>query len=64
MLVEPRDVDALAGALAAVIDDDARRDELIRRGRAHVATFSWDACAASMIDLYREAVAERSTRTA
>lgn len=60
-LVPPGDVDALAEALAAVVDDDALAADLAARGRAHAATFSWDACAAGLVELYREASSGRGS---
>ena len=48
-LVPVGDPDALAGALAAVLDDDARRAELIAAGRTNVARFSWRATATALV---------------
>jgi glycosyltransferase involved in cell wall biosynthesis len=56
-LVAPRDAPALAAALAEVLDDHGRRDEMIERGRRRAAEFSWDRCAEGLVDLYRSAVA-------
>lgn len=53
LLVPVGDADALAGALAMVLDDEAARAELIVRGRRHAATYRWDACAEAMAALYR-----------
>ena len=53
VLVPVGDGDALAGALASVLDDDARRSELIAAGRANVARFSWRATASALVHLYR-----------
>ena len=58
-LVPPADVDALAAALARVLDDGAHRDELVARGRARAASFSWEQCAKAMVALYEEADAAR-----
>jgi len=58
-LVPPGDVDALAAALARVLDDAAHRAELIARGRARAASFSWEQCAKAMVALYEEADAAR-----
>ncbi len=52
-LVPVGDGDALAGALAAVLDDDAHRAELIAAGHANVARFSWRATATALVQLYR-----------
>ena len=40
LLVDPLDVDALAGALQRALHDDAARRELVDRGRVRLATFS------------------------
>ena len=57
LLVPPGDVDALAGALADVLDDPALGAGLVARGRARASSFTWDACAEGLARLYREAVA-------
>jgi glycosyltransferase involved in cell wall biosynthesis len=44
-LVDPDDVEAIAAALAGLLVDDARRAELIARGRERVKRFTWDAVA-------------------
>ena len=51
------DVDALAGALAALVEDDAERARLADLGRARAATFTWERCAAAMVDVYTAACA-------
>jgi glycosyltransferase involved in cell wall biosynthesis len=56
-LVPPGDVDALAAALARVLEDDEHRAGLVERGRARAASFSWEQCAKSMVALYEEAAA-------
>ena len=45
--------DALADALARVLDDDAHRARLVTAGRERAATYSWDATTARLVDLYR-----------
>lgn len=42
LLVDPLDVDALAGALERALDDEALRADLCARGVARAARFSWD----------------------
>ncbi len=56
-LVPVGDIDAMAVALAGVIDEGSRRTELIDRGRRRAAMFSWPACAEGLTQLYRDAVA-------
>jgi len=46
LVVEPTDVDELAGAIARLWTDEALRTEMIARGRARAAEFTWDKCAA------------------
>ena len=53
LVVAPRSVDELAAALVTVLTDDARREQLVRAGRARAAQYSWDATAAGLTDLYR-----------
>jgi glycosyltransferase involved in cell wall biosynthesis len=53
VLVAPDDVDALGTAIAALLSDDARRRELVTRGRARVEQFSWGATAAGLTAEYR-----------
>jgi len=43
---------ALAGVLARVGDDPALRAELVARGRRRAASFTWDAAAARLAELY------------
>ena len=52
-LVPAGDVDALAAALATALalDGDARR-AVVDAGRARAASFSWEACAAGLAELY------------
>lgn len=54
-LITPGDVDALAGALHRVLTDEARRADLVIRGRERVGRYSWDAYAAGLVALYRRA---------
>jgi glycosyltransferase involved in cell wall biosynthesis len=55
LLVPARDADALAGALDRVTADDDLRAALVARGRAVAASWSWDRCAAGMVELYARA---------
>ena len=52
-MVDPRDDDALAAALVRVLTDSARREELVARGRARAAGYSWRATIEHVVDLYR-----------
>jgi glycosyltransferase involved in cell wall biosynthesis len=59
-LVPVGDVAALAGALAEVLDSEARAQELSIAGRQRAAEFSWARCADGLAALYRDVVADRS----
>ena len=56
LLVDPLDVDALAGALQQALDNDAARRELIDRGGIRLATFSWERTAEGIAAIYRQAM--------
>ncbi len=56
-LVGTGDEDALAGALVRALDGGGDVEALIERGRARSATFTWEACAAGLAGLYRDAAA-------
>jgi glycosyltransferase involved in cell wall biosynthesis len=49
LLVDPTDVDALAGAMRRALTDEDLRRELIARGFQQAARFSWDRCAAETL---------------
>jgi glycosyltransferase involved in cell wall biosynthesis len=54
VLVEPGDPAVLASALEAVITDRARRDELVRAGRARAGEFSAERTAKGLISAYED----------
>jgi glycosyltransferase involved in cell wall biosynthesis len=58
-LVTAGDVDALAGAIAAIVDSPERAEAYVSSGRRRAAEFSWDLCAEGLAALYRDAVASR-----
>jgi len=53
MLVPPDDVDAWAAALRSVLDDDALRSDLVRRGGEGLGRFAPAAMAAAYAGVYR-----------
>jgi glycosyltransferase involved in cell wall biosynthesis len=55
-LVTGGDTAALAGAIARVLGDGVLRLGLVEAGNRNVHRFSWDATAAGLLDLYRNAV--------
>jgi glycosyltransferase involved in cell wall biosynthesis len=59
-LVAVGDPDALAGALARLLDDKVASAALGRRGKRRAAGFSWERCAEGLVGLYRDAVASKS----
>jgi glycosyltransferase involved in cell wall biosynthesis len=60
LLVDPLDADALAAALARAVADEAERARLLAAGRARVAAYSWSSTASAMLELYRQAIDDRS----
>jgi len=59
LLVAPGDADALAGAIATLLDVDDVRVALIERGRVRATHFTWTACAQGLTDLYESAARSR-----
>ncbi len=58
-LVEAGDAAQLAGAIDSLVSDEAQREKLALRGRERAAQFSWEACAAGLAGLYRDASVSR-----
>jgi glycosyltransferase involved in cell wall biosynthesis len=54
LLADPRDPDAIAGAIAAVLDDDDLADRLRRAARKRAAETTWATTAALTIAAYEE----------
>jgi phosphatidylinositol alpha-mannosyltransferase len=59
VLVPPRDVRTLAGAMAALLADPAERRRLGTNGRARAGAFGWDSIAERLEAIYEAAVARR-----
>ena len=63
VLVAPGDHLALANAITSLLDDPARREAMSVAARARaVEKFSWAACAAATVEVYRRAI-EQHDRT-
>ena len=60
LLVDPQSPEALAGAMVRVLDDEALRHELQRRGRARAAQFRWDVSATRLLEAFRAAHVRRT----
>jgi glycosyltransferase involved in cell wall biosynthesis len=59
VLVPPGDVDALAGAIAGLLEADDVREAVIERGRVRAKLFTWSACGQGLADLYESAARSR-----
>ncbi len=59
VLVPPRDADALAAALLAVLGDVEARAALVDKGRCRAARFTWEACGTGLAELYSDAARAR-----
>jgi glycosyltransferase involved in cell wall biosynthesis len=53
LLVDPSDDDELARSLTRLLSDQSARDDLVTRGRARAARYTWKATAARVTELYR-----------
>lgn len=57
MLADPEDVDALAGAMQRLAQDDDHRQILRKRGFMRAAGFSWERAARETLEVFAEALA-------
>lgn len=55
LLTPVGDPPALADAVSAVLEDGALRERLVAAGHRQVAMYSWERCAAGLVDLYARA---------
>ncbi len=60
ILVDPNDVEALAGAMAQVLSSDSMRRDMCERGLVRAATFTEERMARSTRDVYSRALAQMS----
>jgi glycosyltransferase involved in cell wall biosynthesis len=56
LMVNPLDAEELAGAMSAVLGDDALRAHLATRGLERAAAFSWEATARIVLEVYNDVV--------
>jgi glycosyltransferase involved in cell wall biosynthesis len=59
LTVDPFDTDAMAAALARLIDDDALRADLRERGLRRARRFDWRETARMTLQVYRRVLGER-----
>lgn len=57
LCVDPRDDEAIAGAVVRVLGDARYADDLVTRGMQRSARFTWERNAAATVDAYERAVA-------
>jgi glycosyltransferase involved in cell wall biosynthesis len=57
LVVDPQDPDAIADALAALVDDPEERARFASAARARAATFTWERSAELTVDAYRAVLA-------
>ena len=62
LLVDPMDAGAIADAMARLLDDEALRRDLIRRGHERARAFSWTRSVARTREVYGEVLAAVSRR--
>lgn len=60
VLVDPLDVDAIAGALDRLLQDPAERERLGAAARARAGAFTWERTAAATVAAYRDALGGRA----
>ena len=51
VLMEPRDIDAIAAAIERCLDDEPFRQDLIAKGYENIKRFSWDNSAKKLHDI-------------
>ena len=61
VLVVPRDLGAMAAGIERVLDDAGPRVDLVRRGLARAAKFSWERTARETVAMHEQAIAAKVT---
>jgi glycosyltransferase involved in cell wall biosynthesis len=61
-LVSPDEPDALAGAMARVLEDDAFASACVAKGVLRARQFNWNRTARLVYDVYRQALDDRQSR--
>ena len=56
VLINPHDVDDIAGGITEILSDKQKRDKLITEGIARSKLFSWEKCAEETIEVYMSVV--------
>jgi glycosyltransferase involved in cell wall biosynthesis len=62
LLVDPNDVDGMAGAMDRMLNDCAFADCCVSRGFRRAANYTWRASALALLQAYHDAVARRRDR--
>jgi len=60
LLFDPTDVDAIAAAIERLLTDDELRADLVQRGHAQAAEFSWERTARATLAAYDAALKARA----
>ncbi|UCF93736.1 MAG: glycosyltransferase family 4 protein [Desulfobacterales bacterium] len=55
-MVDPEDVVSMAHVLESLLEDPPALKEMTRKGLARAKRFTWDACAANTLEVYRRAL--------
>lgn len=62
VFIDPRDPQSLADAIERVLEDEPLARDMVERGLARAATYTWTATARATMDAYRQAIDARSAR--
>jgi glycosyltransferase involved in cell wall biosynthesis len=54
LLVDPTDIDAVAGAFARLLEDEELRRSCIEKGIARAAAFTWERAARLTLEVYKK----------